>query len=260
MAEGLFIWVSTVYNYIRTTIDPSEELRLLVSQRSPRGLPAEEKMDKLYITILKTCNWRDNAFIQGYGLVMGTILVAKSPLSMAALESLLGDTLKWPVEEILQPLRSLVSGPTATSPVRVLHQSFRDFVTVRAELSPDSRQFFLCIKTYNRQMALQCIEKLNKELTDDIVGIGYLDADEEVLPGIPQIHEINEEILYACKFWISHTVGVQSPVPNELTAGLCNLLSTQLVLWMEVISSKGRFPGLRAIRKWFEVRLEQSLF
>jgi hypothetical protein len=37
MAEGLFIWVSTICNYIRATDDPDEELRFLVSQHSPQG-------------------------------------------------------------------------------------------------------------------------------------------------------------------------------------------------------------------------------
>jgi hypothetical protein len=260
-AEGLFIWVSTVCNYIRTTIDPNEELQLLVSHRSPQGLPAEEKMDKLYMTILKTCNWRDNAFVQGYGLVMGTIMTAKSPLSMAALQSLHGDNLKWPVEKILQPLGSLLTGLTAMDhPVRILHQSFRDFVTVRAGLSSDSKQFFLSVQTYNQHMALLCIQKLNRDLTDDIAGTGYLDASENVIPGIPEISELTEALLYACKFWIDHTVEVQSPVPEELISELCNLSSTRFIHWMEVISSKGKFPGLRNIRSWCGVRILNMIF
>jgi hypothetical protein len=102
-------------------------------------------MDKLYVTILKTCNWRDNAFVQGYRLVIGTIIAAKSPLSMAALQSLHGDNLNWPIEKILQPLGPLLTGMTAMDhPVRILHQSFRDFVTLRAVLSSESEQFFLC--------------------------------------------------------------------------------------------------------------------
>jgi hypothetical protein len=213
-------------------------------------------MDELYMTILKTCNWRDNAFVQGYGLVVGTIMAAKSPLSMAALQSLHGDNLKWPVEMILQPLGSLLTGMTATDhPVRILHQSFRDFITVRARLSSDSKQFFLSIKTYNRHMALLCIQKLNRDLTDNITGTGYLNATEDVMPGIPEISEPMEAVLYACKFWIDHIVEVQSPVPNELMVELRNLSSTRLVLWMEVISSKGRFPGLRDVRSWCEVRI-----
>jgi hypothetical protein len=256
-AEGLFIWVSTVCNYIRTTIDPNEELKLLVSQRSPQGLPAEEKMDKLYMAILKTCNWRDNAFVQGYRLIMGTIMAAKSPLSMAALQSLHGDNLKWPVEKILQPLGSLLTGLTAMDhhPVRILHQSFRDFVTLRAGLSSDSEQFFLSVETYNQYMALLCIETLNRELTDNVAGTGYLAADNNVPPGIPEISEITEALLYACKFWIDHVVEVRSPVPNELIVELHNLSSMRLVLWMEIISSKGRFPGLGDVHSWYEVRI-----
>jgi hypothetical protein len=256
-AEGLFIWVSTVCNYIHTTIDPNEELKLLASQRSPQGLPAEEKMDKLYMTILKTCNWRDNAFVQGYRLVMGTIMAAKSPLSMAALQSLHGDNLKWPVEKILQPLGSLLTGLTAMDhhPVRILHQSFRDFITLRTGLSSDSEQFFLSVETYNQHMALLCIEMLNRELMDNVDGTGYLAADSNVPPGIPEIPEITEALLYACKFWIDHTVEVRSPVPNELIAEFHNFSTMRLVLWMEIISSKGRFPGLGDVRSWYEVRI-----
>jgi hypothetical protein len=256
-AEGLFIWVSTVCNYIRTTIDPNEELKLLVSQRSPQGLPAEEKMDELYITILKTCNWRDNAFVQGYRLVMGTIMAAKTPLSMVALQSLHGDNLKWPVEKILQPLGSLLTGLTARDhPVRILHQSFRDFVTLHTGLSSDSERFFLSAETYNQHMALLCIETLNRELTDNVAGTGYLAADNNVPPGIHEISEITEALLYACKFWIDHIVEVRSPVPNGLITELHNLSSMRLVLWMEIISSQGRFPGLGDVRSWYEVRIE----
>jgi hypothetical protein len=47
-AKGLFIWVSTVCNYIRATVDPDEELQLLVSQHSPQGF---EKLFVLCILI-----------------------------------------------------------------------------------------------------------------------------------------------------------------------------------------------------------------
>jgi hypothetical protein len=92
-------------------------------------------------------------------------------------------------------------------------------------------------------MALLCIQKLNRELTHDIAGTSYLRATENVSSGILEISKLMGALLYACKFWIDHIVAVQSPVPNQLIAELCNLSSTGLVLWMEVISSKGRFPG-----------------
>jgi hypothetical protein len=124
-----------------------------------------------------------------------------------------GDNLKWPVEKILQPLGSLLTGLTATDhhPVRILHQSFRDFVTLRARLSSDSKQLFLSIEAYNQHMALLCIETLNRELTDNVAGTGYLAEDNNVPPGIPEISEITEALWYACKFWIDHVVEVRPP-------------------------------------------------
>jgi hypothetical protein len=56
MAEELFLWVFTVCNYIGNTIHPDAELKLLVSRRSPQRMPAEDKIDKLYLTILQSCN------------------------------------------------------------------------------------------------------------------------------------------------------------------------------------------------------------
>ena len=110
-------------------------------------------------------------------------------------------------------------------PVRILHQSFRDFVTLRAGLSSDSEQFFLSVEIYNQHTALLCIKTMNRELTDNIAGTGYLASDNNVPPGIPKISEITEALLYACKFWIDHVVEVQTPVPNELIAELHNLSS-----------------------------------
>ena len=74
-------------------------------------------------------------------------------------------------------------------------------------------------------------------------------------PGIPEISEITEALLYACKFWIDHIVEVRSPVPNELIAELRDLSSIRLVLWMEIISSKDWFPGLGNVHSWYEVRI-----
>jgi hypothetical protein len=253
-AEGLFIWVSTVCNYVRTTTNPNEELRRLVLKRSLHGLPAEEKMDKLYITILQTCNWRDEGFVHGYGLLVGAIMAAKSPLSMSALKSLHGDRLKLPVKKVLHPLSALLTGLTEMDqPVRILHQSFRDFITVRAQLSSDSKQFFLCEKTHNQRITLLCLELLDRELTSNISGTGYLSAHET--PGIPEISEIAEQLRYACKFWIDHIVEVQSPASNQLTIALCDVMSRRLILWMEVIASKDKFPGLHKVNGWLQVRI-----
>jgi hypothetical protein len=44
-------------------------------------------MDKFYLTILESCNWDDEIFVEGYKLLMGTITEAKIPLLMQTLHN-----------------------------------------------------------------------------------------------------------------------------------------------------------------------------
>ena len=63
-AEGLFIWVSVVSEYLSSpkTSDPDGKFRSLLSDRNLSGLPVEEKMDKLYAKILNNGDWNDKAY------------------------------------------------------------------------------------------------------------------------------------------------------------------------------------------------------
>jgi hypothetical protein len=255
-AEGLFLWVATVCTYIITTINPDSQLRFLISRRDPRGLRAEVKMDKLYLTILDSCNWDDEDFRKGYKLLMGAIIAAKSPLSVQALEALHGTSLPAPASAILQPLSSLLTGLTnGTQLVRIPHLSFRDFVTARAQSSPGSGQFYLDEKEHSQRLALLCLVVLNENLKEGIPGTGHLFEDVSVIPGIPEVGEgqISEEIWYACRFWADHIIDVESPVSTQLITSLRDFLSTKIVLWMEIVTAKGKFRNLRRLREWLQV-------
>ena len=112
---------------------------------------------------------------------------------------------------------------------------------------------FFSEKTHNQRVTLLCLELLDRELTDNISGTGYLSAHET--PGISELPEITEQLGYACKFWIDHVVEVQSPASNQLTTALCDVMSRRLVLWMEVIASKDKFSGLHKVNGWLQVRI-----
>jgi hypothetical protein len=335
-AEGLFLWVSTVCKYLRNIIHIDAELRSLVSRGSPQRIPAEAKMDELYLTIFKSCNWDDADFVDGYKMIMGAIMAAKSPLSIQALQALHGaivaigsnvqsyvtedatlharhellpslgtgviprnrfqlsrifrrflsplrivrpkadsraplppspgnqpsciitcnySNLTVPVSAVLRPLGALLTGFTnMDQPVRILHLSFRDFVTVRAQLSPTSERFYLNEKEHSQRLALLCLLVLNENLREGIPGTGYLTGDESVNPGIPEVGEgqISEEVWYACRFWPDHVFD-EIPVSTELIAALRVLLSTKIVFWIEIVTTKGKFRNLRRLREWLQV-------
>jgi len=258
-AEGLFLWVATVSRYLCHTTYPDNKLRLFLSKSVPTGLPAEKKMDDLYAAILHACDWDDNDFVEGYGLVMGAILAAKTPLSMSALQSLHRTTPALHVSEVIPHLSSLLTGlMDKEEPVQILHLSLHDFLTIHAQLSQDHTQFCISEKEHSQQLALLCLTILNEDLKEDMPGVGYLTGDS---PGIPKMIDsnISEELLYACRFWMDHIVDVEAPVPSYLIEALQRFLSTQLVFWIEMLTVKDKFQKLLELRKWVQVGILASM-
>ena len=260
-AEGLFVWVSTVCKHLSHAADPAAQLVSLISNSSPMGLTTEAKMDKTYTTILESCDWEDEAFVNGYGLFMGAIMAVKNPLSASAFQSLYYTRLTLPVRRVLRPLSSLLIGFTdedETQPIRILHQSLRDFLTVRAANSPKSLAFFLEEKQHNERLAIICLDIMNQRLQPDIAGTGYLKSELEGIPESAGSHA-SEELWYACRFWIDHIVEVKAPV-SDLVDAMHTFFSTKAVLlWMELVTSKGQFQKLAKARQWLQVRHQIDL-
>ncbi|KZP02782.1 hypothetical protein FIBSPDRAFT_969622 [Athelia psychrophila] len=67
LAEGLFIWIVTIFNYLRTAYNSQQKLRALWSKSKPRGYSVDTKMDNLYTSILEVSgDWDDPNFLQDY--------------------------------------------------------------------------------------------------------------------------------------------------------------------------------------------------
>ena len=85
------------------------------------------------------------------------------------------------------------------------------------------------------------------------MGTGYLTRDDCVTPGVPEVGLVSEEVWYACRFWPDHMGDVSSPVSAGLIGALRNFLSTQIVLWIEILASRGEFRNLHRVREWLQV-------
>jgi hypothetical protein len=257
--EGLFQWVATISRYLFHTTYPDNKLHLFLSDSTLTGLPAEKKMDDLYAAVLQACDWDDDDFIEGYGLVMGAILAAKTPLSMSALQSLHCPTPTLCITEVVPQLSSLLTGLTdKKQPVQILHLSLCDFLTVHAQLSRDYKQFCISEKEHSQWLAFLCLTVLNEDLKQDTPGVGDLARDS---PGIPKMTDgdISEELLYACRFWMNHIIEVEAPVPSLLIEALHSFLSTQLISWIEILTAKDKFQKLLELRKWIQVGILAEL-
>ena len=216
MAEGLFIWIATVFGYLSRAYSPKAKLIALLSNSAPQGLmDANKKMDVLYTAILDDCGaWDDPDFIKDYQLVMGAIMAAKRPLSLAALRAICEDIKETSPQHLLERFGSVLVGfHNETDPIRILHLSFREFVTDRAAANPGTHKFLVPEKEHSRRLAALCLKAVAHELADApiLYGLGYLDKGHDDPPGIPKIHGLSERLLYGFESLTDHLADVDEP-------------------------------------------------
>jgi hypothetical protein len=259
-AEGLFQWAATVCQFLSLHVRPGKQLDFLLSGTGQSGLRAESKMDELYSKILSRCNWNDSDFVEGYGLVIGAIMAAKQPLSVSALQSLHSTTLAARVIDILRPLGSVLHGLVdPVGPIHILHLSFRDFLTDRAQSLPDSLRYYICEPQHSRRLALACLIVMEEQLRGDICSIGDLSkcvSEINNIRGLVASH-VSEELAYACRFWTDHVVDTDGVLPPAPVDALRSFLLTRLLQWMEVMALKELLhiatKMLIKLRDWLQV-------
>jgi hypothetical protein len=257
-AGGSFIWVSTISDYLCDTTYPDKGLRKLLYQRNPSGLHAEAKIDDLYAEILSSCTWDDEDFASDYQLLVGAIMAARTPLSITALQSLHRSHPTLDVAEILRPLASLFTGLTDSSqPVQIIHLSFRDFLTHRAQRSPLHQRFYINEREQTERLALLCLLVMNKDFEACIPGTGYLTGGSET-EGISPINEsdVPEVLWYACRFWAEHITEIEAPIISEMILDELRIFfSTHLGVWIETLISRFQFQSLCGVRAWLQVNI-----
>ncbi|KAF9003240.1 hypothetical protein BDQ17DRAFT_489631 [Cyathus striatus] len=254
MAEGLFLWVSTICDYLLHSTSPDKKLNVVVKDRNFVGIGAPDKMIKVYITILNVCNWDDKDFVEQYGLVMGAIIALKEPLSISALQLLHRNT-GLRVSEITYPLASLLAGSTEEGQVlRLPHCSLREFLTRHSLSVFDCQKFYLNENEHSRRLAQLCLKVLIQDLTPDTIGTVHF-YDGISYQSLKVKERISEHLYYACCFWISHLTDVQDPVDAEFRNDLYTVLSTRLILWVELSAALQSFQGLKKLRNWIHTEL-----
>ena len=112
--NGSFIFASTLTKYIGEGREPPQRLRLIVKRHNG--------VDGMYTEIIQQF-WEDEHF----PTVFSTIMLLRSPLSIAELASLLDLTTTEILIEILKIQSILVIPADNMSPVDVVHTSLRDF-------------------------------------------------------------------------------------------------------------------------------------
>ncbi|KAJ7255287.1 hypothetical protein C8J57DRAFT_1721846 [Mycena rebaudengoi] len=258
-SHNLFIWAVVACRYIQGR-DPVLCLEALISSGSA---PAESPLDQLYLRILQDISAEHS---MPFRQVVGSIVVAMTPLTIETLDALIGfgsqtgdeevETHFGTAESVIGLLGSIFQREGGTqTPVRVLHPSLLDFFA-NPRRCTDSR-FYLEPAGQHRSMLLRCVTVMNNHLKRDICEIDdptklnseVTDLAERLTKYIP------EHLRYACRFWGSHIFHSGDGV-EEMGEKTRQFFFTHLLHWIEVMSLLGEFnvafSTIEAVNKWFE--------
>ena len=227
---------------------PSEALELILKPSGQRRLGA---LDKLYHTVLvwDLVEARDFELIRS---ILGCIVVAKTPLSLQSICSLLDisyEKATWATGRIASVLRI-----DSASTIRVIHQSFLDFLTN----SERSERFFIEVDHHNSLLSRRCLEIMNAKLHANMCKLTDMsELNDEISNLASRLEEhVAEDVLYSCQYWAEHTCQVSNQDPQILPV-LRKFCHKHVLHWLEVMSLRGRGRSaagvMRKIQKWLLV-------
>ncbi|CAG7853486.1 SubName: Full=Uncharacterized protein {ECO:0000313/EMBL:CCA77067.1}; Flags: Fragment [Serendipita indica DSM 11827] len=222
-ANGLFIWASTVIEYLRAG-NPRELLEDILKEDHVTG------MNALYTTVLQTAFLNPKpTLLEDMRTILGVLAVAKETLDMKTLTDLLVMD-PWTVEYICSALRPVLEFDGG---LRFRHQSFVDFF-----LNPNATYLVpgITTDTSHRILADQCLRIMKERLRFNICEISssYL-LNRDVLNGLSSIETyIPRHLQYASRYWADH---LHYTLPSEKTLRLIQyVFKLHFLSWLEVAS------------------------
>jgi hypothetical protein len=253
LAEGLFQWVFTACRFVKgdgkAGFDPVKRLAVLLSPdfSARRSHP----LDTLYLEVLRQkFSTQDSEHAIQFSSVMACILAARQPLSIEALKKFIKQAddddgaLEHPVDLILRPLGSLLSGVAETScPVLPLHTSFRDFLLDRTR----SLECHVDISREDDRFSTACFDIMQANLRFNICDLETSHLDNVDVPGLSSRIElaIPLHLSYACLFWADHLCS-SSQTPTMMFRQMKAFFKSSFLHWLEVMSLIAAIPGANA--------------
>jgi hypothetical protein len=222
-AGGLFIWAETVTKFIRSG-DPEGRLGIVLEEAGTSYL------DTLYEQILNTSFPNPTASeIRTLCSVLGTVILAKAPLSLSAIAHLLSLKVST-VEHICTGLQSLVrSGDT----LGFYHESFVDFLI---DPNRSASKFFVIRQQESQVLTHACLRTMKETLRFNICGLESSHTPNANVPDLVwrEKQYIPLHLSYSCSWWASHLA--ETAFDDEIFRDLQKFMQEQFLFWLEVLS------------------------
>lgn len=263
----LFIYVTTLCRFIYDgsgRVQPTKRLKGWLEQCDSNT----PQLDQIYLPILNyvlfgSYNPGDkpdplDADEQSELLqILSAIVFLATPLPRRAIAALL-DIPEHSVNHHLENLHAVLDAPSdSRAPVRILHQSFRDFI-VGYKGEDMSSILPLDEKETHALLARQCIRLMeSKPLKRDICDINDPGRLRRQIKDTLVSEHISTELAYACRFWVHSQVLHGRFVLDE--EQVYKFLREHLLHWIECLSLLRKLPdvvsSVRKLSAAFQARL-----
>lgn len=236
MAIPLFIFAATVCRFLadRKCGNPDDQLRKVLEYETKSQ---ESKLDATYLPILDQqvagLSVRErNEVLQQFQYIVGSIVLLANPISTSTLAQLLGIS-KDVIDIRLDMLHSVLSiPPSAESPIRLLHLSFRDFL-----VDPEKRGqnlFWINEAETHAKIADNCLRVMKTFLREDMSNLRSLGMESSIIDSQKAKAVIPATVQYACLNWVFHLQGAENHVGNCSEA--FQFLEQHFLHWVEALS------------------------
>jgi len=236
LSGGLFIFASTVLKYVLDPDDDEERQERLrkATSAAVAGTAATAAIDKVYELVLTEASRSDTVDpdeLERMKCILACILVARAPLSVEALASLI-EIKPGRLRTSLRRLHSLVHLPgDDTQPgLRMLHASFGDYLNVRA-----SPKLKIATTLGHDILARGCLRRMAcEDLCFNISrSISSFKPNPESAPDW-----ISLSLIYACLHWAHHIDAAS--VRSAFDEAVGKNFRGKFLFWLELLSVMGK--------------------
>ncbi|KAJ7507233.1 WD40-repeat-containing domain protein [Mycena galericulata] len=238
MSGTLFVYAATAVRFIGAR-NPVRQMQILLGVHQATGTKPYAQLDELYIQILRNGLPLDNVTdeeVDIFQWVAGTLVLLRDALSLSALSAFTHIALD-DVSFTLTYLQSIIIvPPSPEQPPQIYHPSFRDFLTIPGRCSEP--RYAIQLPTMEKRLTLRSLDLLlNGHLRRDMLGLGQFSLVNEGIIDLEGLLQsaFPKEIQYACLYWSSHLLGVESD-DSDVNSALYDFASTYMLFWFEAMS------------------------
>ncbi|OQU97033.1 NACHT domain-containing protein [Cladophialophora immunda] len=244
MASPLFIYAATLIRYLSSEgFAPEDRLRELIQNTKAKFSGTERTYRPILEQIFGDIKPPDRTrFLEDFKAIVGSIILLFEPLSLEPLARLLHKHTRT-VESHIAKFQSVIIIPQQESPIRLFHQSFREFLIGNNNV--ESHPFGINKVSTHMDLTKRCLELLSKpeSLETNLFnlqnpGTKVANVDREKI-----MARLNLEVQYACSYWVHHLAESRLDT-TWLDPGMASLtyefLKNHFLHWVEALGWMGR--------------------